>query len=168
MKNNKINQVTPKKHRFNIIDGIILVLVLILAVGMFLYFDPFGWYKVEAVEEEVTILYTLKLSSLEKDHSESLDIGDDVNLMDMKLCSIVDLHKTQYMRWNLSASDSTMILIRNQEKDTAYITLEFECTYVEGVGYFLKEQQLLVGERVDLKFSTFVTVGECVGILVKK
>ena len=61
-----------------------------------------------------------------------------------------------------------MIMMRNPEKDTVYITIEIVCTYQEGVGYFINDRQLFVGENMELKFTMFDATGECVSIMEKE
>lgn len=170
MVNRMTNQTTPKKHRFNIIDKIVLVLIVAIAVSTFLLIDPFKWFYEEKIIEDRTVLYTVEIRGVTKKDSGSLSEGDEAILITKgaDVGKIVKLTRLQSSLWQVNQNADQMIVMRNPEKDTVYITIEIACTYQEGVGYFINDRQLFVGENMELKFTMFDATGECVSIMEKE
>ena len=70
--------------------------------------------------------------------------------------------------WNVPEAGDQMLLYRHPNNDTIFVTLEIQCTYREGVGYFINDDQILVGQSMEFKFPRFESIGECVSIQVKE
>ena len=170
MNNNKTNQTTQKKHKFNIFDIVAILIVLAVAVGVFFWFDPIGLRVTEVETREETIVCVIELDNMEKLQSESIEKGNDVIIVTngVDVSKILNVNKVAYSRWEISENGDEMVLVTNQDKDTVYITVEFKCTYREDVGYFIHNQQLLIGNELELRFTSFNAVGKCVSIEVKE
>ncbi len=170
MNNNKTNQATQKKHKFNIFDMVAILIVLAVAVGAFFWFDPIGLRVTEAETREETIICVIELDDMDKLQSESIKKGNDVIIVTngVDISKILKVNKVASSSWELSENGEEMVLVTNQDKDTVYITVELKCTYMEDVGYFIHNQQLLIGNELELRFTAFNTVGKCVRFEIKE
>lgn len=170
MKNNNTNQSAQKNHKFNIVDLSLVIILLVVALGVFLWFDPLDWFEDEDPIQEKTILYTVEIKNMDLYQSNKINVSDSVMLVtdDIDQGVIVEVLKAPSVRWYPDDDSDQMILLRNPTKDTVYVTIELQCLYKEGVGYFVHDTQLFVGNSIDLKFLTFNATGECVSIKVKE
>ena len=171
MQNNKSNQAAKKKHKINIIDIVVLGVVLAIAATAFLWIDPFGWMQKDVAVEERTVLCVVELSRCSIDTANKIIMGDDVVVLTdgVDIGRVVDIQKSPSYSWEVLPEDDQMVLVENQDMLTLYVTIEIECSYKEGTGYFLDEYQLLVGNTIELKFPSPVIInGECVSIQVKE
>lgn len=170
MNNNKTNQATEKNHKFNVVDVVVLFIVFSVACVAFLWIDPFDWIKAEPKMQEKTVLYVVELKDIEKSKSETIKTDDDVIFVTsgIDIGRVVGINKTYSSEWNIPESGDKMILYIHPTLDTVFVTIEIDCFYQEGKGYFLHGQQLLVGRSIHLKFPMFEVSGECVSIRTKE
>ncbi len=170
MRNNRFNQATKKKYKFNIVDVAVLVVLLAVALLAFLWIDPLEWVQSDTEMQEKTILYTVELRGIEKEHSNSIKVDDNVVFITegIDIGRVATVSRFASSKWEVPESGDKMVLLQDATKNTVVVTIEIECSYQEGVGYFLHGQQLLVGYTMNLKFPMFDTVGECIGIEIKE
>lgn len=170
MRNNKSNQAIQKTHRFNIIDVVVLFIILAIVGAVFVWIDPFNWINKEEPKQEKTILLVVELKEFSKKQSELIKIGDDAVFISdgVDIGKIVNISKSHSYKWDIPDEGNQMVVLINPAKDTLYITIEIECLYQEGVGYFLHNHQLFVGNSIGLKFPMLEAQGECVSITVKE
>lgn len=171
MQNNKSNQTAKKKHKINVIDIVVFGIVLAIAAMSFIWIDPLGWLKEDIAIEEKTILCVVELSECSPNIANKIIIDDDVVILTdgVEIGRVVNITKSPSYSWEIPTEGDQMALVENKDKITMYVTIEIECSYKEGIGYFLHDYQLLVGETIELKFPSPVIIsGECVSIQVKE
>ena len=147
-----------------------ICLVLAIVCGLFYYFDPFGLKVSEIDTKEETIICVIELKDMDKLHSNSIQKGNDVVIVTngVDVSEMIRVNKVVSSSWELSENGEEMVLVTHHDKDTVYVTVELKCTYKEGVGYFVHNQQLLIGNEIELRFTTFDAVGKCVSFEVKE
>ena len=160
------NKATQKTHKFNIVDIVVLVLALVILVAAFLWIDPFGWITPEKEDKGVSVLFILELNDVEKSVGEKIKLEDEVVFYDT-IGKVVQMSKAPALIWSIPANGDQMVLYRHPNKDTIFVTLEIECIYKEGEGYFINDKQILVGQSMNFRFPTFEATGECVSIQIK-
>lgn len=170
MKNNKTNQATQKKYKFNIVDVAVLVVFLVLVAIAIMLIDPVSRVDEETQIQETTILYTVELREVDEKLSNSIRVDDNVVLMTdrIDIGKVVKINRYASSKWEIPESGDEMVLSTESDKHTVVVTIEITCSYEAGVGYFLHDQQLLVGHSMNLKFPMFDAVGECISIKVKE
>mgnify|MGYP003308285749 CR=1 FL=1 len=171
MKNRKTNQEAQKKHKFNIIDGLVLALVLTIVAGIIIYFNPFKWDQLEVDNtSQETVICVVELRDIESFESASIKKGDDVVFVTkgFDVGRIIKVNRTQSSKWELGENGDEMVLINDKSKETVYITIELDCTYIDGQGYFIHNQQLLVGNDIELRLPHFNEIGRCISIQSKE
>ena len=170
MKNNKVNQATQKKHKLNIVDVAVFVVFLAVVTVAFLVLWPVAKVNEESPMQDKTILYVVELREIDKQLSNSVMVDDNAVLMteSISIGKVVKVNRFSSAKWEIPESGDEMVLSTNPNKHTMVVTIEINCSYQEGVGYFLHGQQLLVGHSINLKFPMFNAVGECISIEVKE
>lgn len=170
MNNNKANKTVKKAYKFNIVDTVALIIAFVVALTVFLWMDPFDWIHTEIQAQDKTILYVVELRAIEKSNSSSVKVNDDVVFVThgVNLGKVVATKKAPSLRWDVPKEGDQMLLMQNPLLDTLFVTIEVECSYMDGIGYFLDGEQLLVGEPISLEFPMFDAIGECVSISVKE
>ena len=170
MKKNKLNQATPKKHRFNFIDlFVVLVIVVVIGVAL-LWLDPLSFINKESAEQEKTILFVVEVKDVSTSNVNKLAVNDDVLFSNegVNIGKIVDISIAPSYTFEIAKDEDQMILVENSNKNTLYITVEIECIYKKDVGYFLNDFQLLVGKTIGFESPMLEVNGECVSIQVKE
>lgn len=170
MKNNKANQATQKKHKLNIVDVAVLVVFFTLVGIAFILLAPMSKVTEDSQIQEITILYTVELREVDEKLSNSIRVDENVVLMtdEIDIGKVVNINRFPSSKWEVPNSGDEMVLSTDPNKHTMVVTIEINCSYQEGVGYFLHNQQLLVGHSINLKFPMFDAVGECISIEVKE
>ena len=161
------NKATQKTHKFNIVDIVVLVLALVIFTVAFLWIDPFGWITPEEEDKSVSVLFVLELKDIEKSVGDKIKLEDEVVFYNT-IGTVVQMSKEPALIWSIPANGEQMVLYRHPNKDTIFVTLEIECIYKEGEGYFLDNNKILVGQSINFKFPTFETIGECISIQIKE
>ncbi len=169
------NPTTQKKHKFNVIDIMAWVAVVLAIIIVFLVIDPFHWIADHGSEKvEKTIHYVVKLPSVDRLDSYRINAGRLVNVMTPEGLAegkIIAVDKSSSSNWELSSDTNEMKLVTDSNKNTVFVTIEITCHYINGTGYFINSKQLLVGDNnIGLKFDFHEAdnyiVGECVSLAV--
>lgn len=170
MRTDRINQSKHIKQKINIVDAVVYIVILALAVTVFLIFDPFDWIQTpQPLKQEKTVVYVVEINDLSEEYVETIKVGDGVNVNNVVRGTIVEVNVGLSYYWELSEDKSHMVLHRNPDSNNVFVAIEFKCDYEDGLGYFLRDEQLFVGKSIQIKFNRFDAVmGECVSITEKE
>ncbi len=176
MNNNKKNQATEKKHKITFIDaGVWVISACIIIVCAFaLLSSVFDWQEQSnEVDIEKTVMYVVELKNLLPDQVEQIKASNKANLVINgkninSSYEISQLETSPGSKWELSPDGEEMILVEDSAVINAFVTFEINCVYEDGLGYFLDDVQLLVGDKSTLDWESIVVIGECVAITVKE
>ena len=163
----KRNNKAARKHKFNIVDAVVLFIILAVAVTAFLWIDPMKWLISEEDDTNTTVLFVLELKDMDKNISNTINVGDNVVLYEV-IGKVTEINKTASMNWSIPENGDQMILFRHPNTDTVFVTIEIQCSYREGVGYFINGKQILVGQSMEYTFPWFSRTGECISITEKE
>ena len=172
----KKNQAAEKKHKITFIDlGVWMTFVCIIVIAAFIILsNVFDWQeKSENIDIEKTVLYVVEFKGLTSEQVEKIELNKNVNLVinDKKAkssCKIVESKITTGSRWELSPDGDTMILVEDVASLTGFVTFELQCVYQEGTGYFFANNQILVGDTIELEIESIKICGECVTMTVNE
>ena len=171
MTNNKKNKAIVKKHRLNIVDLVVFVLIVaILSVG-FVILDPLELFEEESQIEEKTIVYIVEFKDVEEEYIDrfyikdavqsSLTFGDESGVAG----KIFDVHHSLQREETLLDEETGETF--TQQYYTVWISIKAQATYEMGMGYFINQKQIAVGMPMkEFKFSNVSKYlsGYCVGI----
>ena len=164
------NNTQVKKHKFNIVDVMAIVFFLILAVMLFLFADPLNWLNVNInTEHEETIVYILQFDSFEKRTNDKIEAGEYVTAQingGEQISKVLDVTKRTMYEWKPNYVTNTMDPAQKPLYDSVFVTIQVNCTYKEGEGYFVNNKQFLIGDMVSVKFPNCenVITGKCISI----
>lgn len=162
MENNIQNNGT-KKTRFNMVDAIAVILVLVIALGVFFVLDPINLFSANG-KETVTLLYVVEFKGVDNALKSKINSGDAVMLSntDYALGTVNTVRTQEAQVWE--AVDGEMVKKTLADKSDIYVTIEVKCTYAKGEGYVVGTQQIAVGTPLALRFNDFFGKGYCVSI----
>ena len=170
MNNKKMNQDTQKKHKFNIVDFVVVLIAFIVACVAFLWFDPFDWIQDKIAIEEKTLICVFELEGIDKSDGKTIKKDDSIVFVadGIDVGRVLEINNRQYSEWVLPEGENQMVLVKDPTKDTVYVTVELLCDYKDEIGYFLHDYQLLVGKDIEMRFPMFSSFGRCVSIKVSE
>ena len=176
--NNKINKIDEKtkkiKHKFNIVDFLILLLVVTI-IGTSIY-TIVAWSDIKALWSTSSkgIQYVVELRGVDDDFINNIKKNDMVidavsknqlgtvqNADSIKPYEILNYEKISKEDGSVSytgklAEDKTKYNI------TVYISATAE--YEKGIGYTVNGRRVAVGEVLELRFPNFASTAYCVSI----
>lgn len=162
-----INKPEVKKGRFNIVDALIVIIVLILIFSALWIFDPFNWFSANEVQD-VNLRYVVELKGIDDDVKNNIKIGENVSLSSTNYVvgKVISLKTQESVAWEYDADKGAMVKKTIEGKNDIYVTIELNCTYENGVGYMINGQQIAVGTSMNFRFANFASVGTCVSMEV--
>ena len=165
---------TQKKHKFNIIDVLIILVVLAIAVVMYYYVSA---RNTVASALEVDVQYTVELKQIHRDYIDKIKIGDNVveTVRDQQIGKVVDVDLTpagsvvidghtgeSYVSYYPPINDADETEL---EYEYYNVRVTIEDTFKKSdTGYVKNAFTLNVGEKVSLRVPGFVNEGYCVYI----
>lgn len=160
---NNINRSEKKKSRFNIIDALVIIIAFLLAALVFLAIDPFD-LVVDTDKQTVVLRYTVEFDAVDNDVAKNIALEEGVSNANTVLAMgvVKDVSIQQAYVWEML--DGEMVKKDIAGKSRVFVTVEVECTYKDGVGYFVNGQQIAVGTSLQLRFADFVGSGYCVSL----
>lgn len=173
--NHPNNVVTPTKQkkkkegRFNLIDFLIILLILLLVASIIYLFSPISWVKRLISEEPRYIYYTVELRGVGEEYldkiSENQTVVDSVSKNMIGTVTDVD-YSTKYTELQLVEQDGEAlgVLAEHPNRYNVIVTVYASAKYVEGSGYLVNHQRIAVGEKLSLRFPNFSSEGYCIGL----
>ncbi|MBO5715527.1 MAG: hypothetical protein J6S23_03935 [Clostridia bacterium] len=160
---NKRHKVAVKKGKFNFIDLVVVVLVLTIAFWCIsYYYDLFtisndtDTEAVAAVSKEIEgkLIYKVVIDDLNLREYELIDIINNPTIKNFYNDKIVGkMIGINYETYYVSEYDETTEKENSVEKKRATITVVVPARYVEGVGYFVNDRQIMVGKSLSVTFK---------------
>ncbi len=164
MENNTINT-QNKKGRFNVVDALITVIILLVAFAILWIFDPFLWFSADT-KQEVTLKYVVELKGVDDDVNSNIKAGETVTNASTKnaIGTIVSVKTRNATVWEYDEKSDSMVEKTIEGKSDIYITIQVKCVYEKSVGYTVNGQQIAYGTVLNLRLTNFNGVGTCVSI----
>jgi len=137
------------KPKFNIVDGIILVVViLIIAVGCFIYFNMTKDDNV--VEADTTkIEYVIEIKDLSEEAANSFNVGDSVTLGESTSGSgkITAVEVVPFIKWVENAEKGEVVISEVPGRYTANVTITSEVAK-SNIAYTTGSEEIAVGKKM--------------------
>ncbi len=175
-----------KKHRFNIID-VLIILVIVSVVAVMYYFTVARNNVV--TNNEVTIEYTVELKTVRSDHTDNIKKGDKVveTVRDQQIGEVVAVDIVPSYNTVTNADTGEMFISQypainaqnTQEEQSSEDTIPQEELLYDyynvrvtirqnvkksEVGYSINGFDVVVGELVHFRVPEYVNSGYCVSI----
>ena len=137
------------KPKFNIIDAVILVVaVLIIAVGCFVYFNM---TKDDAVVNTDTtkILFIVEVKDLSEDAANSFKVGDSVTLGETTSGTgvISNVEIVPFKKWVNNTEDGEVVISEVPGRYTANVTITSDVSK-SNIAYTSGSEEIAVGSKM--------------------
>lgn len=167
-KNNSDGTVVKKRAvRFNFIDVLIILAVLLIAaivVNMFVPLSIFGRFN-KTVERQIQ--YTVEITALDETFidkvAENQMVIDSVSKYELGRVMTVDCN-THYSELKYNESEASGWLSPYADKYNMLVTITVLAEYTEGKGYCVGDKRIAVGEKMSLRFPNFAAEGYCIAL----
>ena len=159
-----------RKRKFNFLDGIIILLFILVAVFTVNFFSPSSTIIKWRSDNVKSITYTVELLGVDEDFinliSEGNAVIDSVTKHPLGSVTAVDYNTNHgELRPNPDPTNVEGIISRFDDKFDVIVTITADATYTKGKGYFISDKQVIIGEKMYLRFlPDFVGEGYCISI----
>lgn len=166
------NNTLPKKKtgRFNLVDFLLIVIILLVIATVFYVFAPFAWIKDLSSSQTKNIQYTVEILGVHEDFIEKIKENDTVINSTTKnslgVVAVVDDYKPKYKELQYAQNEEQMggILSEHPHKYNLIVTISATANYVEGEGYSVNSTRIAVGEKMTLRFPNYTCEAYCIGL----
>ena len=147
----RLEKPISNKGKFNFIDLLIVLFMVLILLAVVLYFNPQEWFD-SFREKEPTgeLTYTVVIKGLDFNEAKSIREGNSIRNSnnDSDIGSVVETPKvTGYYEWVQVDEKAEPQLVH---KANVSVNVRVKCIYVEGVGYFVNGKQILVGMPMEI------------------
>ena len=171
--NNNINKSDikeKKKHKFNIVDFLILLLIVAI-VGTAIY-AVFAWSDIKALwsTSSKEIKYIVELREVDKDFVDNMNIEKNNIVIDSvsknQLGTVDDISSEPCRPLSYKIENGSPVGDRQDDSSKYNITIYISATaeYEKGVGYTVNGTRIAVGEILQLRFPQFASTAYCTHI----
>ena len=154
-----------KKGRFNAVDLLLILLVLLIIGSLLLVFDPFSWIS-KSDSEEVTLRYTVEIKNVSNDLKNNISSGDKVlnAATGYDMGTVVAIETQSSFEWVYNEGDDYMSKKYMTDKSDLIVTVDVKAVYEKDMGYMVDAKQIAVGVLTNLRFPNFTGSGYCISI----
>ena len=170
--NNIVSQGKQKKKkqgRFNLVDFLIILIVLLLLGSVVYLFSPISLVRRLLAEEEKNIYYTVEFQGVDEEFigkiTENQMVVHSVSKNTMGTVTAVD-YNTRYTELQFIENEGEIsgVLAEYPNRYNVVVTVYCSSKYADGVGYSVNGQRIAVGEKLSLRFPDFAAEGYCIGL----
>lgn len=153
-----------RSGRFNTVDFLLILLILVVFTVLLLLFDPFSWISKDNTEE-VTIRYTVEIKNVNNELKNNIKQGDKAvnSATDYDMGSVVSVEVTDSYTWEYNDGDFMEKKTVGGKSDIV-IVLTVKAVYEPDVGYMVDGKHIAVGSQIGLCFPNYVGSGYCIEI----
>ncbi|MBR2387841.1 MAG: DUF4330 family protein [Clostridia bacterium] len=171
MKNN--NAVAEKKtakvkRRFNFIDVLIILAIVLLGAIVLNLFFPNGLFKSSSVEKKIQ--YTVEFVGVDEAFVDKIKENDSVidSVAKYNLGSVMTVDSSMpYTELKYDNEAGVGHLAAFEDKYNVLVTVSVVAEYNEGEGYSVGDRRIAVGEKLSLRFPNYASEGYCVSLSVE-
>ena len=172
-----ISKKKQKNGRFNLIDFILVVLVLLVIAILIQVFSPISLIKNLASNQTKEIQYTIEFLGVDQEFIDRIQESDvvinSVSKNNMGTVVAVD-YNTKYSELQYveveTAEDAAVgvqnqgILSEHPNKYNLLVTISATANYQKESGYSVNAIRIAVGEKLSLRFPDYIAEGYCIGL----
>lgn len=160
-----------KRIGFNFIDVLIILFVLAFIFVVINVVSPMSVLKKFFADDSVTIKYTVEFTAVDEAYLESIKesdaVVDAVSKHSLGTVDVVD-NNTLYTSLEYNEEDGSASLSVHEGKYNVTVTITALGSYAEGEGYSVNGKRIAVGEKMSLRFPSYVAEGYCIALSVEE
>jgi hypothetical protein len=166
-KNNSDGVVRKRAVRFNFIDVLIILAVLLIVAIVVNIFVPLSFFGKLNKTTERQIQYTVEITALDESFidkvAENQTVIDSVSKYTLGKVMTVDCN-THYSELKYNENEASGWLSPYTDKYNMLVTITVLAEYTEGEGYSVGDRRIAVGEKMSLRFPNFAAEGYCIAL----
>lgn len=166
----RINNGEKKNGRFNFIDVLLIIIVLIIIASLVYVFLPTSWVRSIFSDEKTDIQYTVEIKGVNEAYLENIKendiVLDSVSKGNIGTVTAID-YSTQYTQLEYNETTQSGVLSVVPDKYNMIITISVTADYNEGEGYSVNGTRIAVGEKISLRFPNFTGDAYCISVPVR-
>ena len=164
---NKTADKKASRGRFNFIDVLIILAVLLLGAIVVNIFLPSSLFKTSSVERELQ--YTVEFVGVDEEFIDKIKENDVVHdsVSKYNVGTVIAVDKsTPYSALQYDNETKSGHLAVYEGKYNVLVTVSVVAEYHEGEGYSVGDRRIAVGEKLALRFPDYASEGYCVNLSV--
>lgn len=158
-----------KKAKFNIIDFLIILVVLLLIATIVYVFLPSSWIEKISSDKTVDIQYTIEIKGIDEDFLNNIRENDTVlnsiTKSNIGTVTAVD-YSTQHTQLEYNEAEQIGILSVFPDKYDIIVTITAKAQFTEKEGYTVNGTRIAVGEKISARFPNYLCEGYCISVPV--
>ena len=169
---NSVRATNKKKNgRFNFVD-FLLIVVLLLVIAVVIYmFAPFSKLRTWMNQEQKSIEYTIEIIGVEQEFINKIKendiVVDSISKNTVGKVSAVDYNtRSTELQYVAGSEDNIGTLSEYPNRYNVIVTISASADYVEGEGYSVNHCRIAVGEEMSLRFPDYAGNAFCIGLTV--
>ena len=169
MKNSNISAADKKmrRGRFNFIDVLIILAVLLLGAIVVNLFLPSSLFKTSSTEKELQ--YTVEFVGVDEVFIDKIKDNDTVidSASKYGVGTVMAVDKsTPYSVLQYNNESKVGHLAAVEGKYNLLVTISVKAEYNESEGYSVGGRRIAVGEKLSLRFPDYASEGYCINLSV--
>ena len=158
-----------KSRGFNFIDLLLILIVIAVILVAINIVSPMSFIDKLKAEGTHTIQYTVEFIGVDEEFVETIKendiVVDSVSKSNLGSVTVAD-YNTRYSVLEYSESAQAGVLTEYKDKYNVTVTITAEAIYKEGYGYSVNDRRIAVGEKMALRFPSYVGEGHCISFSV--
>ena len=157
-----------KGGKFNLIDFLLILVILLTVVALIYVFLPTSWIKRITADESAEIQYTVEFQAVDEEFINNIkeddNVLDSVSKTGLGTVSAVD-YSIRYTELTYN-DDGQGVLVEYPGKYNVHVTIAADADYTEGEGYYVNGTRIAIGEKINARFPNYLGEGYCILISV--
>ena len=176
---NNANSKQRSNRKFNIIDFLVIVIIVgVIAVSVY---AVLSWSNIKSLwaTSSVELQYTVEFRGVDKEFINKIKEGNVVtdavsknqlghvySIESIEKYTVLDYIKTEIPNEDGKSVATTYNGVLSEYPDKYNITIHISSTaeYEKDVGYTIHGRRIAVGEKIEMRFPEFSSVGYCIAI----
>ena len=169
--NNSTQQIKKRsRKKFNIIDFLLIVVILLITASIVYLFLPSSWVKNITADKTVQIRYVVEVKCVDEQYKDNITasqlVQDSVSKSEIGYVEAVEDNPYEELKYNLEQETDNGIGILSQidGKYDLTITITADAHYKAGEGYTINGTRIAVGEKLYTKFPNYSCEAFCIAV----
>ncbi len=161
-----------KQGRFNLIDFLLVLIILLVIATVIYVFAPFSAMKNLLSAQTVNIEYTVEIIGVDKDLINKIQendiVVDAVSKGQIGTVQVADYNYPHTVLQYVQNEDQPEgILVEHPDKCNVLVTISASAEYLEAQGYEVNHCRIAVGEKIQMIFPNYICEGYCIDLSVE-
>lgn len=157
----------PKAGRFNFIDFLLVVVILLIIASLVYVFLPGSIISKITADKTVKIEYAIEIIGVDRDFIDNIKendiVLDSVSKNGLGTVTAVD-YNIQYTELKYNEDENVGVLSPVEDKYNVIVVISAMGEYEEGSGYTVNGTRIAVGEKINARFPDYVCEAYCISI----